>query len=124
MDLIGVDEFLPSHGILSDITAEICSIGIGKELCKNTLFILCGFSNAEMNNTLLPTIMVHVPAGAATKQMLHYAQEIKSGKSHFLGHNHSIYSITKQKTIAIINGQLNAHKKKIRPTTIKADRNH
>lgn len=33
-----------------------------------------------MNTELLPVIMGHTPAGSSTKQFLHYAQSIRSGK--------------------------------------------
>lgn len=52
-------------------------------VCSNTLFVLCGFDEEELDKGLLPVIMGHTPAGASTKQMLHYAQEIKSGKNYF-----------------------------------------
>lgn len=34
--------------------------------------------------TLLPIILGHAPAGASTKQMVHYAQLVKSGKRLFV----------------------------------------
>ncbi len=34
-----------------------------------------------MNKTLLPDILHHTPAGAATTTILHYAQEVISGKN-------------------------------------------
>ncbi|KAJ8922570.1 hypothetical protein NQ315_007600 [Exocentrus adspersus] len=80
LGLIGINEFLPSTGFLSMMTESMCSGGLGEVLCRNALFAVCGFSPNQMNNTLLPTIMAHTPAGAATKQFLHYAQEINSGK--------------------------------------------
>ncbi|CAG9858471.1 unnamed protein product [Phyllotreta striolata] len=78
-NLIGENEFLPQKGFLHLITETMCSIGVGKLLCENTLFALCGFSLNEMNMTRVPLIMHHTPAGASTKQLLHYAQEIDSG---------------------------------------------
>lgn len=74
-----MNEFLPSDGFFSLMTEELCSVGVGQVLCKNALFALCGFSPNQMNVTLLPTVMSHTPAGSATKQFLHYAQEINSG---------------------------------------------
>ncbi|KAJ8953101.1 hypothetical protein NQ318_013445 [Aromia moschata] len=64
---------------LASVISETCNDDVGKIVCANTLFILCGFSADEMNMTLLPTIMSHVPAGASTRQILHYTQEITSG---------------------------------------------
>lgn len=39
-----------------------------------------GFNEKEQNNTLLPSILSHMTSGASTKQVLHYLQEINSGK--------------------------------------------
>lgn len=80
LSLIGVNEFLPNDGFLSLMTEAICQEGVGQVLCKNALFAVCGFSPSQMNTTLLPTVMALAPAGSATKQFLHYAQEINSGK--------------------------------------------
>ncbi|CAH0560005.1 unnamed protein product [Brassicogethes aeneus] len=76
LNLIGVNEFLPT----SDVGKVLCGDNsITQILCKNALFVVCGFSHKEMNATLLPTLMGHTPAGSSTKQLLHYSQEIKSG---------------------------------------------
>ncbi|KAJ8985387.1 hypothetical protein NQ317_007544 [Molorchus minor] len=83
VSLIGIDEFLPSQGFISMVGEVLCSNGISKILCKNALFAVCGFSNDQMNMTLLPRIMAHAPAGASTRQLLHYAQEVNSGKFRF-----------------------------------------
>ena len=52
-------------------------------ICTNILFILCGFDEPQMNTTLLETIMKHTPAGASTPTVLHYAQEVTSGRQWF-----------------------------------------
>lgn len=87
--LIGANEFLPGSGFLHLVTEEMCSIGLGPILCENVLFVLCGFSNSEMNMTRVPLIMHHTPAGSATKQLLHYAQEIDSG--HFRKYDFGLF---------------------------------
>lgn len=63
------------------LISDICSAGVGTILCQNALFAIFGFSPIQMNSTLVPLIMVHLPAGAATKQVLHFAQEVVSGKN-------------------------------------------
>nr|CAI5844368.1 unnamed protein product [Callosobruchus analis] len=75
--MIGLNEFLPSSKFL-DFTSNFCSRGITQILCENSLFALCGFSPQEMNVTLLATVMAHTPAGASTRQIMHYGQGISS----------------------------------------------
>ncbi|CAH0560008.1 unnamed protein product [Brassicogethes aeneus] len=80
LDLIGVDEFLPNNAFMDSFGSVICGDhSITQILCENVLFALCGFSNKEMNATLLPTLMAHTPAGSSTRQIMHYGQEINSG---------------------------------------------
>ncbi|KAB0801208.1 hypothetical protein PPYR_05562 [Photinus pyralis] len=79
--LIGMNEFLPNTKFLAVASHYLCSdISVTQILCSNSYFAMCGFNQRQMNSTLLPVIMAHNPAGASTKQFLHYAQEIKSGK--------------------------------------------
>lgn len=47
-----------------------------KEICENTVFIICGFDKEQYNATLFPVIFAHTPAGTSTKTVLHFAQEI------------------------------------------------
>lgn len=39
---------------------------------------MCGFDKSGFNDEQLPVILSHDPAGASTKTVLHYAQEIKN----------------------------------------------
>ncbi|KAG5876454.1 hypothetical protein JTB14_032687 [Gonioctena quinquepunctata] len=80
LKLIGVNEFLPGEGFLSMMTEKICSEGVGTILCKNALFALCGFNPRQMDTSLVPLIMTYSPAGASTKQLIHYGQLIKSAR--------------------------------------------
>ena len=55
-----------------------------KEICENSLFLLCGFDRAQLNKTMLSTIAHHSPAGTSTKTVVHYAQEVNSKQfTHF-----------------------------------------
>jgi len=82
LNVLGWDEFLPE----SDLIAQLGGNGCNDEhpnmqdMCENLLFILCGFDREESNATLLPIISAHDPAGASTRQVLHYGQEIKSAE--------------------------------------------
>lgn len=89
LPLIGVNEFMPSHDFLKKLTEPVCRSGrLAETLCENGLFALVGFSYKEMNETLLPAILSHVPAGASTRQLLHYGQEINSG--HFRQYDYGL----------------------------------
>ncbi|KAL0110610.1 hypothetical protein PUN28_013890 [Cardiocondyla obscurior] len=43
-------------------------------ICSNILFLVAGFSRAELNTDNLTVIIAHVPAGASWKQFVHYGQ--------------------------------------------------
>ncbi|XP_011684498.1 PREDICTED: lipase 3-like [Wasmannia auropunctata] len=43
-------------------------------ICSNILFMVTGFSRAELNTEYLTVIIGHVPAGASWKQFVHYGQ--------------------------------------------------
>jgi hypothetical protein len=77
---LGVGEFLPSNAFTNWIAGFFCDEGIFQGICENVVFILCGFDEAQTNNTLFETIVHHTPAGASTNTLLHYAQEINSSK--------------------------------------------
>jgi lysosomal acid lipase/cholesteryl ester hydrolase len=34
-----------------------------QEVCANVLFLLCGYNSAQLNRTIIPTILQHTPAG-------------------------------------------------------------
>jgi len=80
--LIGLNEFLPTTKFLSNLGGNLCvdEHPTLQAICADVLFLLCGFDSVELNATMLPVIVGHTPAGASTRQLLHYAQEIVSGK--------------------------------------------
>jgi len=84
-DLLGWGEFLPSSWWM-DLLAELVCDSVFEPLCENFLFLIAGFDDAQMNATLLPTIISHTPAGASTKQIVHYGQEVDSGGFNMYDH--------------------------------------
>ncbi|XP_059047195.1 lipase 3-like [Achroia grisella] len=77
---IGLYEVLPRNKLLDIATDISCGTPVtAKIFCTNLLFIVYGFDYAQVNATNLPVIYSHYPSGAATKQFLHYAQDIQSG---------------------------------------------
>ncbi|XP_047027895.1 gastric triacylglycerol lipase-like [Helicoverpa zea] len=78
MKLLGANEFLPQNAVLRWLSKHACEINHYEEaICENSMFVLCGHDERQFNKTLLPLILGHVPAGASTKTLVHYAQEIK-----------------------------------------------
>merc|ERR1711962_33506 len=76
--LFGMGEFLPSS-LLMDILAEIvCDEDAVPALCGSVLFLLCGVDSEKLNMTLLDTIVHHTPAGASSKTLIRYGQEMAS----------------------------------------------
>ena len=78
-DFLGIGEFLPSNGFMNWISGLFCDAAWIQGVCESVLFLLTGFDPAQMNETLLPTIVSHTPAGASTHTILHYGQEVTSG---------------------------------------------
>lgn len=82
LKLLGGYEFLPQNVVLRWLSEHACEINHYEEvICENSLFVLCGHDEKQFNRTLLPIILGHVPAGASTKTLVHYAQEIRAGGS-------------------------------------------
>ncbi|KAI4463814.1 lysosomal acid lipase-related [Holotrichia oblita] len=74
-------EFLPEPNILSQIGKTMCLAGtFFEELCASGLFLIGGWNSRELNATMVPVIVANTPASSSTRQILHYAQEIRSGK--------------------------------------------
>lgn len=80
MELIGMYEFLPNTRAMTRFKELVCAEdAFTQPLCRNVLFLIAGFDKDQYNATLLPLILKHTPAGASTKQIVHYAQLIKTG---------------------------------------------
>ncbi|XP_073944617.1 lipase 1-like [Choristoneura fumiferana] len=75
---IGIGEVLGQSDILSFITFNFCRDGSAiQPICR---FYFVNDQNADyFNSTMLPVFLGHAPAGAAFRQVLHYAQSIKFG---------------------------------------------
>lgn len=77
MKILGQNEFLPQSELVKIFAKLVCeTIPYEEAICENAIFYLCGFDDKQFNRTLLPIILAHEPAGASTKTLIHYAQEI------------------------------------------------
>ncbi|KAI8440950.1 hypothetical protein MSG28_009246 [Choristoneura fumiferana] len=79
LKLLGQNEFLPQNAVLRWLSKHACEINHYEEaICENSMFVLCGHDEKQFNKTLMPIILGHVPAGASTRTLVHYAQEIRN----------------------------------------------
>ncbi|XP_029159665.1 gastric triacylglycerol lipase-like isoform X1 [Nylanderia fulva] len=79
MDTFFYGEFLQDD-FLRSIIRNYCDQNINREFCANMLFLIFGFDREQLDYTLLPLILSHYPAGTSAKTLVHFVQEIESGK--------------------------------------------
>ena len=78
--LLGVRDFnLPPkiQEWLADLT---CNPEIGEVFCANVAFLLCGFDKAQLNETRMPVYAAHIPQGTSVKDIVKWAQGVRSKK--------------------------------------------
>ncbi|XP_069680505.1 lipase 3-like [Periplaneta americana] len=81
LNLMGIYEFMPQTELLTLIGQVFCNdAAITQEICSNVLFLIGGYDSAQLNRTMLPVILGHTPAGASTKELVHYGQGVQSAK--------------------------------------------
>jgi len=77
---MGINEFSPNSDLIKAVQQLVCSEkAITQPICSNGMFLVTGFNAEQLDPQLLPVILGHVPASTSTKQLIHYAQLIKSG---------------------------------------------
>ncbi|GAB0092451.1 Lipase [Sergentomyia squamirostris] len=80
-NLLGMNEFMPSNSMMQMGGYLTCRDSSPfQEVCANVLFLIAGFNSEQLNRTELPAIMANTPAGAATRQLVHYGQLYNSGR--------------------------------------------
>ncbi|XP_066998920.2 lipase 3 [Anabrus simplex] len=81
-NLMGLNEFLPHTELLTIMGQMLCrDEAITQDICNNVFFLINGgYNSKELDSAMIPVILGHTPAGAATKNFLHYAQSIKTKK--------------------------------------------
>ncbi|XP_045495984.1 lipase 3-like [Colias croceus] len=79
--LIGIGEILPNSFLWTLVGQSVCKDESKLQFaCKHAIFFIGGRSEDQLNSTLLPAKLGHIPAGCALKQLAHYGQSIISGK--------------------------------------------
>ncbi|CAH0404644.1 unnamed protein product [Chilo suppressalis] len=73
--ILGRNEFL-TNGKINEMAGQSYCVeeAITQALCTNLLFLLCGYNSEQLNSTMVPVIVGHTPAGASTKQIVHFGQ--------------------------------------------------
>ncbi|XP_067622817.1 lipase 3-like isoform X2 [Eurosta solidaginis] len=80
LKLIGAHEFLPNNEFMTMFSQLICDEDtFTLDICSDVIFLISGFDRAQANETMLPVVLGHSPAGASTKQMQHFGQLKRSG---------------------------------------------
>ncbi|XP_055640361.1 lipase 3-like [Toxorhynchites rutilus septentrionalis] len=80
IELFGLGEFKPVPNILIDLASWICPGSKPNNLCVNALFLLTGSNPEQIDPLMIPILLGHIPAGSSTKQILHFGQEVLSGR--------------------------------------------
>lgn len=88
LDLIGWHEFVPNLDFMEELSAYCRNSG--KELCDNIFFFVFGQDSTQMEENMLPVFATHLPAGASSKQFVHYGQEIISGIKSLIDSLHDV----------------------------------
>jgi len=76
-DHMGPAEFLPSTWFLNLMADYGCGDHVLEILCENILFLFSGYDGPQMNQTLVPAIASHTPAGTSTYTVLQFVQSAK-----------------------------------------------
>ncbi|XP_033173013.1 lipase 3 [Drosophila mauritiana] len=76
----GYNEFLPGNSVIDQFKRFACRDIISSSVCQSLFFTLFGFDGQQVNQTMLPIVVGHTPAGASMRQMHHYGQLRNSGK--------------------------------------------
>ncbi|XP_066099162.1 lysosomal acid lipase/cholesteryl ester hydrolase [Saccopteryx bilineata] len=79
-DLFGDKEFFPQNALFKWLSRHFCNHVLLKELCGNTLFLLCGFNERNLNMSRVAVYVAHSPAGTSVQNMIHWSQTFKLQK--------------------------------------------
>jgi len=81
LKMLGIYEFFPSNKMMTKGGQALCKNESPFQfVCVNALFLICGYNSEQLDRDLLPEILENMPAGASVNQLVHYGQEVNSGK--------------------------------------------
>lgn len=115
--LLGVREFFPSNLLMKALAEIVCATHITESACADIVFLLTGFDTSNLNDTRIPVYVAHTPAGTSVKDVVHFAQLVKSQKFQMYDYGEKknmekynsptppLYNVTKMETpVALFTG--------------------
>ncbi|XP_033217120.1 lipase 3-like [Belonocnema kinseyi] len=79
--LLGMNEILPRNTASIEIYSSLCEGPRIEYFCRKFMFNLVGLTNAEQFDTsMIPMMLQHYPQGTSLETLLHFRQNILSGK--------------------------------------------
>ncbi|KAJ2945337.1 hypothetical protein O0L34_g9429 [Tuta absoluta] len=79
LNLVGANEFLPRNAAVRYLAKHSCKVeDFHEAICEISMFLFCGHDQKHFDRSLMPLIFGHVPAGASTKTLTHFAQLIRN----------------------------------------------
>jgi len=73
--LLGPKDFLPDTEIMKKLFPVLCSLD--PKICENSLGLIMGYDNSDLNATRLPVIMAHEPSGTSIYNIIHFSQLVE-----------------------------------------------
>jgi lysosomal acid lipase/cholesteryl ester hydrolase len=70
--------FLPSNRLIRFIAKNVCG-SVSNDICTSLIFLGAGFDYEQWNSTRIRTYASGFPAGTSSKNMIHFAQNVRSG---------------------------------------------
>ncbi|XP_065317697.1 gastric triacylglycerol lipase-like [Gordionus sp. m RMFG-2023] len=77
--MLGYKEFYPSNSIIEWMARSVCPYGTALNICSNMLYLVGGPPTGNLNQSRIPVIYGHYPAGTSVRNIAHLAQGILEG---------------------------------------------
>jgi len=77
--IFGVDQFLPNNKLQQMWAKYVCPNPLTDLMCKNVLLMISGPNTHQINESRVPVIDSHSPAGTSVQNILHFGQLMNTG---------------------------------------------
>jgi len=75
--IFGIRDFAPSNWIMKELAALVCPLDQAL-VCRDIIFLLCGWDLSNLDEARVPIYIAHTPAGTSVRNMIHWAQLLRS----------------------------------------------